>query len=1313
MNLVKGKSYTFYVIQSNSNFSLVTLDSNEFYYPRELVQFSEVELSVAKVENGKVWFDTNPLKNTFESVLSGKLVSFSESRENVYAKINYKSHLLDLRFPRWLLKTGKIDIQKPIFFRSSSSKSKYPILKVFFKDSVEHYLFEYGNEYRFTVEEIKGNQLFVRSEDDIVYKTNNHFSNFKLKKDDKIELKFLGLTSDLSPVLVQSQTDFVAPDRILSKEDVQFLQKDKKFDYEQQALIKAQIKKSDNFWILSTIKFLPELVTFSFKNKDFETIFRSIDLFRKLKGFIISKAFFESIPPATRNSIEPVFDTQCVYMHKIEKLIDFQRNHEFSDLFSIKIIMPDNEKLEILNMAIKLGVTGMDSIDLYQKILINVLGNDSDKSGKLIRLFGKYFLKETCVPLLNKTKEVYFKSYNEKKEWLRRHNLEKISLISKSLIEHKESFRPSEILNFENVLLLEERVFNESNFQSSIVDFAKRFIKYFKSYSGIKPKPKIENNIVSFCDEIEILSSGTGLYVSEDKIFIIFGRNLHLFNYFLTKHKSIPGEQINSIGDLFYLVKVNFNQGYEIIQNISEGIIVDLIFKEDNANGLFVTHNFNDQFSEEGIIKGPEEYLPSVRGFYPGQLLKGKVSSVYNIDDARHSYFFDKSERYATNGFRLFNEVFRAKIISYHKLDASTCEKCRKPLKIHRTNFYRTCVNCNLNYFEYIELYIEDLEKSIFINQYSLRGDLKLEIFSRAEIGQVLKLRIWNEIKFKYLDPKSFKLNQDGSYSEPITRNTKTYFYKYHNVEVLSIEGLDVFKTFEFVKNYYPIEQKSINNRIAGFLFNGFVEIFMSLRDGNNKESENLVSYIRTIGRIVKSPKTYLIVALNRYKKLIESIINDLSITDYFIDQKNEFIEEYSTTINYYNEFHNIIDTLGLIELIRGDSIIELSQAYITHSDPQLKTLAKAILMRKLITDDEENVEFKIRLDDQIKGLLNNNISNLNFGSTFFNEEEEDENLKIIKDIEKGTIQENYIYEFKETLFLPVLNNEERGKIAKLKERVSSEKDDSKKEILIEQIKGIEVEKEKSWNNKQLHKKIYYSALKNIAAFLNTNAGKIIIGIRDTGELIGLSNDYQITGDFDGFQQRFEAYWQNLVVDHSTFRTYVKINRVSYNNMDFAVIDVDYPEDNVEPCLIYDVNDPKNQERHYLKSSSSTQYLSISESRKWKRKKNRLENQPTYVYLMKDSDGKIKIGHSKSPTDRQGTLMAKDTELKLIQAYLFETKYLANHFERKCQDNYEDFNVRKNKRGEWFDLDIKQIKEIDQYLRNECNETYGESLKHL
>ena len=155
------------------------------------------------------------------------------------------------------------------------------------------------------------------------------------------------------------------------------------------------------------------------------------------------------------------------------------------------------------------------------------------------------------------------------------------------------------------------------------------------------------------------------------------------------------------------------------------------------------------------------------------------------------------------------------------------------------------------------------------------------------------------------------------------------------------------------------------------------------------------------------------------------------------MNQKSDFIKEFSETINYFSEFHNIFDTLDLVESLKGGSIIKLSEVYTSHQDSQVQILAKAILMRNLILDDEENFQFKLKIEDQIKGLLSNNISNLNFGSTFLNKEEEDENLKIIKDIERGLIQENYIYEFKETLFLPVLNNEDREKVQKLESLVN------------------------------------------------------------------------------------------------------------------------------------------------------------------------------------------------------------------------------------------------------------------------------------
>ena len=88
------------------------------------------------------------------------------------------------------------------------------------------------------------------------------------------------------------------------------------------------------------------------------------------------------------------------------------------------------------------------------------------------------------------------------------------------------------------------------------------------------------------------------------------------------------------------------------------------------------------------------------------------------------------------------------------------------------------------------------------------------------------------------------------------------------------------------------------------------------------------------------------------------------------------------------------------------------------------------------------------------------------------------------------------------------------------------------------------------------------------------------------------------------------------------------------------------------------------------------------------------KNQPakvkeTNVYVMKDNHtGHYKIGRSKSPTEREATLLSQKSSIELLFYFPATSK-----LERQLQEMFSD----KRLRGEWFELteeDLQSIKKI-------------------
>ena len=88
------------------------------------------------------------------------------------------------------------------------------------------------------------------------------------------------------------------------------------------------------------------------------------------------------------------------------------------------------------------------------------------------------------------------------------------------------------------------------------------------------------------------------------------------------------------------------------------------------------------------------------------------------------------------------------------------------------------------------------------------------------------------------------------------------------------------------------------------------------------------------------------------------------------------------------------------------------------------------------------------------------------------------------------------------------------------------------------------------------------------------------------------------------------------------------------------------------------------------------------------------EEEKTFVYLMKHSNGLTKIGRSKNPQTREKTLQAEDPRLEMI-FYCEACKYI----ERRLHQIFNSVRVR----GEWFRLMAHHVDWIMFFLKDQNN----------
>lgn len=125
-------------------------------------------------------------------------------------------------------------------------------------------------------------------------------------------------------------------------------------------------------------------------------------------------------------------------------------------------------------------------------------------------------------------------------------------------------------------------------------------------------------------------------------------------------------------------------------------------------------------------------------------------------------------------------------------------------------------------------------------------------------------------------------------------------------------------------------------------------------------------------------------------------------------------------------------------------------------------------------------------------------------------------------------------------------------------------------------------------HTKQINRELEKATMKTVAAFLNSKGGIVIIGIGNSGELLGLENDYQTLGrqNSDGFENHFTQIFNKTFGPE--FRHLTKLWFHAIEGRDVCVIDV---APSARPAYLkFDDN-----EHFYVRTGNVTTPLKLSE----------------------------------------------------------------------------------------------------------------------
>lgn len=136
---------------------------------------------------------------------------------------------------------------------------------------------------------------------------------------------------------------------------------------------------------------------------------------------------------------------------------------------------------------------------------------------------------------------------------------------------------------------------------------------------------------------------------------------------------------------------------------------------------------------------------------------------------------------------------------------------------------------------------------------------------------------------------------------------------------------------------------------------------------------------------------------------------------------------------------------------------------------------------------------------------------------------------------------------------------------------------------------NIEFKSSLRWDFKEnkLNRNLEKAVMKNVAAFLNSTGGYVVLGVGDNGELLGLNKDFEslTRKDQDGFENHFTQVFNSAI--GSAHRRFV---RAKFHNIDDKAICILTVQPSNSPAYLK----IDNFEAFYIRTGNSTTALNLS-----------------------------------------------------------------------------------------------------------------------
>lgn len=125
-----------------------------------------------------------------------------------------------------------------------------------------------------------------------------------------------------------------------------------------------------------------------------------------------------------------------------------------------------------------------------------------------------------------------------------------------------------------------------------------------------------------------------------------------------------------------------------------------------------------------------------------------------------------------------------------------------------------------------------------------------------------------------------------------------------------------------------------------------------------------------------------------------------------------------------------------------------------------------------------------------------------------------------------------------------------------------------------------------------INKDLYEPVMKNLAAFMNTSGGVLLIGVSDEGEALGLERDFSALPkkNVDGFENAFNQAFNSMI--GAEFRQYVSLAFDEIDGKTVCVISVSPA--NTPAYVTF-----KGKEEFYIRTGNSSQPLPVSKATRY------------------------------------------------------------------------------------------------------------------